>query len=196
MTPKLPLDVAAWRDSERARLLDARQAIPLETHQAVSAAIMRAVADSLPAANGEMVGCYWPIRREPDCLTFMRELMKRGGRVALPVVRARGMPLKFRIWTESTRMEAGVWNIPQPAEGSFVTPTALVVPLVGFDDAGYRLGYGGGYYDATLTSLSPRPFAVGVGLESSRLPTIYPQAHDVAMDVIVTEQRKRVFPGS
>jgi 5-formyltetrahydrofolate cyclo-ligase len=186
-----PVDVAAWRKEQRSRLLEERRAIPLEAFQAASTAIMRAVAECLP--QGALIGCYWPFRREPDCLPFMRDVLKAGGHVALPVVIARRSPLQFRSWTESTRMETGVWNIPQPADGPPVTPAALVIPLLGFDDAGYRLGYGAGYYDMTLASLSPRPFTVGIGYESARLPTIYPQAHDVPMDVILTEERKRVF---
>jgi 5-formyltetrahydrofolate cyclo-ligase len=106
---------------------------------------------------------------------------------------ARGERLEFRPWTETTKMEAGVWNIPQPAEGPRVSPSVLVVPLLGFDEAGYRLGYGAGYYDMTLASMAPRPFTVGVGFESASLPTIHPMAHDVPLDVIVTEERKRLF---
>ncbi len=140
-----------------------------------------------------LIGCYWPFRREPDCLPFMREVLRAGGQVALPVVIGRGKPLEFRLWTERTKMEAGVWNILHPAEGAAVTPAALLVPLLGFDDQGYRLGYGAGYYDMTLASLSPRPFTVGVGYEAARLATIHPQRHDVPLDVIVTESRKRIF---
>ena len=63
----------------------------------------------------------------------------------------------------------------------------LIAPLVGFDAAGYRLGYGGGYFDRTLAACSPRPFAIGLGCEESRLDTIHPQSHDIPMDMIVTE---------
>jgi 5-formyltetrahydrofolate cyclo-ligase len=188
-----PVDIAEWRKEQRTRLLDARKAVSLEDYQTASATIMSAVLACLPISTETLIGCYWPFRREPDCLPFMRDVLKAGGRVALPVVVARGLPLEFRPWTETTRMEAGVWNIPQPAEGSPVTPTVLVIPVVGFDDAGYRLGYGAGYYDMTLASFSPRPFTVGIGFESARLSTIYPLSHDVAMDVILTEKQKRVF---
>jgi 5-formyltetrahydrofolate cyclo-ligase len=186
-------DIAAWRKEQRARLLDSRKAISLEEYQIAGDAIMRAVANNLSMSTDMTIGCYWPFRREPDCLPFMRDVLKKGGRVALPVVIARGLPLEFRPWTETTRMEAGVWNIPQPAEGRTVIPTALVIPLLGFDDAGYRLGYGAGYYDRTLASLSPRPFTVGIGFEFSRMQTIHPLPHDVPMDVILTDQQKRVF---
>ena len=84
-------------------------------------------------------------------------------------------------------MARGIWNIPIPAERVVVEPTALLVPLVGFDREHYRLGYGGGYYDRTLGAKSPRPYAIGVGYESGRLATIHPQPHDIPMDAIVTE---------
>jgi 5,10-methenyltetrahydrofolate synthetase len=188
-----PADVPAWRKVQRVRLLEARQAIPLEVFQAGSIAIMRAAADVLAPPGAGLIGCYWPFRREPDCLPYMRDVLRAGGRVALPVVVGRGQPLEFRLWNERTKMAAGVWGILHPAEGPPVVPTALIVPLLGFDDAGYRLGYGAGYYDMTLASHSPRPFTVGVGFESSCLPTIYPQPHDMPLDVIVTESGKRVF---
>jgi 5-formyltetrahydrofolate cyclo-ligase len=83
-------------------------------------------------------------------------------------------------------MARGIWNIPIPRERNSVRPTALLVPLVGFDAAGYRLGYGGGYYDRPLATLVPKPLTIGVGYELGRLETIYPQPHDIPMDAIVT----------
>jgi 5-formyltetrahydrofolate cyclo-ligase len=84
-------------------------------------------------------------------------------------------------------MTPGVYDIPVPAERKIVTPSVLLVPLVGFDAANYRLGYGGGYYDRTLASMMPRPSTIGLGFELSRLETIYAQPHDVPLDVVVTE---------
>ncbi len=86
-------------------------------------------------------------------------------------------------------MENGFWDIPVPAGDDRVIPTTLLVPLVGFDDRGYRLGYGGGYYDRTLASFPARPLANGVGYEFAHLETIYPQPHDIPMSAIVTEGR-------
>jgi 5-formyltetrahydrofolate cyclo-ligase len=80
-----------------------------------------------------------------------------------------------------------------PAERQVVSPTALLVPLVGFDEQGYRLGYGGGYYDRTLAASKPRPLAIGLGYEFGRLATIHPQPHDAPMDAIVTEAGVRRF---
>jgi 5,10-methenyltetrahydrofolate synthetase len=84
-------------------------------------------------------------------------------------------------------MERGFWNIPVPAEGPTVVPDITLSPVVGWDAAGNRLGYGGGYFDRTLAALAPRPLAIGVGLCAARIATIFPQPHDIAMQVIVTE---------
>jgi 5,10-methenyltetrahydrofolate synthetase len=118
----------------------------------------------------------------------MREVLRNGGRVALPVVIARGHPLEFRGWTEDAEMQRGVWNIPHPANGPGVQPPILILPVGGFDAAGFRLGYGAGYYDITLAGYDAPPLAVGVGFEFSRLPTIYPQPHDRPMDFIITDR--------
>jgi 5,10-methenyltetrahydrofolate synthetase len=93
----------------------------------------------------------------------------------------------FRSWRQGEKLEHGIWNIPVPAEGAVVTPTLLLVPLVGFDPAGYRLGYGGGYYDRTLAQCVPRALTIGIGYAMSRLATIHPQPHDIPMDRILTE---------
>lgn len=84
-------------------------------------------------------------------------------------------------------MSRGIWNIPVPADRVPIHPSLLLVPLVGFDARGYRLGYGGGYYDRTLTVLNPRPLTIGVGLGLGQLSTIHPQPHDIAMDAIATD---------
>ena len=68
-----------------------------------------------------------------------------------------------------------------------MVPDLTLAPLVGWDPAGFRLGYGGGYFDRTLAVLSPRPMTIGIGLQSARLATIFPQPHDIALDVILTE---------
>jgi 5-formyltetrahydrofolate cyclo-ligase len=81
-----------------------------------------------------------------------------------------------------------VLGIPFPAHGARVDPQALVIPLVGFDTACFRLGYGAGYYDYTLQAAPRRPVTIGIGFELARLDTLYPQPHDVPMDFIVTEQ--------
>lgn len=185
------LDAASWRKQERARLLELRRAMPLDVHQKASKLIEQALHDQLPPRNQTLIGCYWPFRREFNCIPYMRAVLRCGGRVALPVVIARGQPLEFRCWTEDVMMEAGVWNIPHPAAGPPVFPSALIIPVVGFDEKCFRLGYGAGYYDATFAAREEPPFAVGLGFEFSCLSTIHPQPHDHPMDAILTEARVR-----
>jgi len=84
-------------------------------------------------------------------------------------------------------MERGVWNIPVPAEGPDIVPDITLSPVVGWDGAGYRLGCGGGYFDRTLAAFTPRPLAIGIGLNTARIATIFPQPHDIPMQAIVTE---------
>jgi 5-formyltetrahydrofolate cyclo-ligase len=110
-----------------------------------------------------------------------------GRTVALPVVVDKKGPLEYRAWRPGETLVDGVWNIPVPEKREIVRPSVVLAPLVGFDDACCRLGYGGGYFDRTLAALSPPPVAIGIGFEVQRLATIYPQSFDVPMDLIVTE---------
>jgi 5,10-methenyltetrahydrofolate synthetase len=103
------------------------------------------------------------------------------------VVIRKGWPLEFRRWRPGEALERGFWNIPVPANGPAVLPDVLVAPLVGFDGEHYRLGYGGGFYDRTIAAAQNHPQVIGVGFEHCRLPTIYPQPHDIRMDAIVTD---------
>ncbi|MGH6741178.1 MAG: 5-formyltetrahydrofolate cyclo-ligase, partial [Bradyrhizobium sp.] len=81
-----------------------------------------------------------------------------------------------------------VYDIPYPASGEPVKPSILLIPVVGFDEAGYRLGYGGGFYDRTIATYTEKPLCVGNGFELGRLATIYPLPHDIPMDYVVTER--------
>ncbi len=129
---------------------------------------------------------YWPIRAEPDLRAWMASLPANGIRVALPVALALGQALLFREWRPHARLARCLGKIPYPADGAEVVPNAVIEPLVGFDAAGYRLGYGGGFFDRTLAALKPRPLAIGVGYPLAALDTIFPQPHDLPMDWIVT----------
>jgi 5-formyltetrahydrofolate cyclo-ligase len=82
-----------------------------------------------------------------------------------------------------------VFDLPIPQGTPALRPRALLVPPVGFDAQGYRLGYGGGYFDITLAALEPQPLKIAVAFELSRIDTIYPQPHDIPMDFVVTEER-------
>ncbi|WP_417455226.1 5-formyltetrahydrofolate cyclo-ligase [Kiloniella sp.] len=138
--------------------------------------------------------CFcWPFEGEINFLDLVRDSLENGATAALPVVVEKNQPLEFWAWHPGMKMVRGIWDIPMPEERILVTPTIALVPLVGFDNEGYRLGYGGGYFDRTLASLSTRPLSIGVGYSSGHLETIYPQPHDIPMDAIVTEKGCSIF---
>ncbi|MBC7737341.1 MAG: 5-formyltetrahydrofolate cyclo-ligase [Candidatus Saccharibacteria bacterium] len=189
--PQQAQDVTTWRKAERQRLLAERAAMVVEARQVASHAIAghldRVLSDRFASLQGLTVSAWWPIRAELNLRNWLTGLAARGARAALPVVVTQGAPLVFRVWTPDTRMERGYWNIPVPAKGPEVSPDITLAPVVGWDGQGYRLGYGGGYFDRTLAARSPRPYAIGIGLDAARIPTIFPQPHDIPMQVIVTE---------
>jgi 5,10-methenyltetrahydrofolate synthetase len=133
------------------------------------------------------VGFCWPYRGEFDPRFAVRRLRENGARAALPRVVARGAPLQFQTWWPGAPLRRGVLGIPVPDGTEPLKPQALLVPPVGFDACGYRLGYGAGYFDRTLAAAAPRPLAIAVAFELARMPTIHPQPHDVPMDFVVTE---------
>ncbi|QKV20672.1 5-formyltetrahydrofolate cyclo-ligase [Oricola thermophila] len=179
-------DVMRWRKAERERLIAARLAVGAAERAAWAAEIAGHVAE-LRDVSGRIVSLYWPIRGEPDLRPLAETVLRRGGTSALPVVEAKGQPLVFRPWRPGDDLERGVWNIPVPARGAPVVPDIVLAPVVGFDGEGYRLGYGGGFFDRTLATMEKRPVVIGVGYELARIPTIFPQPHDVPMDAIVTQ---------
>ena len=184
--PVAARDVARWRRSERERLIAARLAIHIEERQRLAAEVAAELDGLVEPREGLTVSLYWPFRGELDLRPWMERVVANKARIALPVVVAKGQPLIFREWRPGCRMERGVWNIPVPADGKELVPDITIAPLVGYDPDCYRLGYGGGFFDRTLAALEPRPMAIGVGHPVAAIRTIYPQPHDVPMDVIVT----------
>lgn len=183
--------VALWRSKERERLRSARQRLSVAERSVIDAELTRhldaALQDRL-AQPGVVLSGYWPIKGEPDLRPWFAKLHEAGVAVAMPVVHQRAVPLVFRLWHPALAMERGHWNIPVPPDfAEQVMPDITLAPLVGWDMDRYRLGYGGGYFDRTLGAADPRPFAVGVGFQAARLPTIHPQPHDIPMNLIVTE---------
>ena len=178
-------DVVRWRKSERERLIAARLAISAEERRVHSGRIGKWLDEALGDISGQIISAYWAFRGEPDLRSWMEGLAERGGVCALPVVVQRHAPLAFRSWRRGEALEPGDWNIPVPTDGPSVTPDIVIAPVVGFDPACYRLGYGGGFFDRTLAALPRPPRIVGVGYARQAIRTIYPQEHDVAMDMIV-----------
>ena len=154
-------------------------------HQALSARIVAHALATLPRPR--VAAFCWPIKHEPDVRPLLASWASAKVRAALPVVVAEKEALRFREWTPDTRLEPDRYGIPTPTAGEWLTPDLILLPLNGFDGAGYRLGYGGGYFDRTLAALSPRPLAVGVGFEINRIDSIRPEAHDQRLDWIITE---------
>ena len=185
-TPPAPTDPRAWRRAHRRRLIAERLAMSEADYERFCAAVTQAVLARVPVSALGLVGGYWPIRREYDCRPLLAAVIEAGGAVALPVVVGAGQPLDFRGWTPDAAMDPGPWDTLHPL-GPPLRPDTLLIPLVGFDSEGHRLGYGGGFYDRTLASMTPRPMTIGVGFEQSRLATIGPQSHDLAMDYVFTE---------
>ncbi|WP_353142954.1 5-formyltetrahydrofolate cyclo-ligase [Paracoccus sp. (in: a-proteobacteria)] len=187
--PQQATDVARWRKAQREELLARRAALSVAERQEIATAIGKALdallVQRLPDVRGRVISGYWPIRSEPDLRPWLASLHERGAIPALPVVERRASPLVFRPWRPGAAMERGHWNIPVPATTETLVPDVVLAPLVGWDAAGYRLGYGGGYFDRTLAAR--QPLAIGVGLQSARLATIYPQPHDIALAAIITE---------
>ena len=133
------------------------------------------------------IGVYWPLSGEPDLRAAYAELADAGVRLALPVVLARDQALAFADWTPGEAMAKDVLGMTVPARLRMVErPPALVIPCLGFSDDGYRVGYGGGYYDRTLAQ-SLRPATVGVAYSGQRA-VFSPAPFDVALDVIFTER--------
>jgi len=169
------------------RLIAERQALAPGVRAALSAALDAALDAQFPPGSLGLVAGYWPIRGEFDPRPYLIRTLAAGALVALPVVTGPHAGLSFRRWTPEATMEAGTWGIPHPVAGPDVRPDTLLVPLVGFDARGHRLGYGGGFYDRTLAALHPRPLAIGLGFELSRLGDLAPRPNDHPMDIIVTE---------
>jgi 5-formyltetrahydrofolate cyclo-ligase len=185
--------VQAFRRDKRRGLLERRRTVGFDERKQHATALMERLTSSVDLRAFRTLGFYWPIRGELDLRDVARGHIEAGGTAALPVVVEKNAPVEFWQWQNAAAMQRGFWNIPVPAERSVVKPDVLLIPLVGFDSAGFRLGYGGGYYDRTLAALTPRPFCIGVGYDDSQLETIHPQPHDIPMRLIVTERRALQF---
>ena len=189
--PETARDVARWRKAERERLIALRQAGSADRRHQDSRIVAKILLELIRPAIGKVIAVYWPFKGELDLRPMMRQVYDLGAIVALPVVVAKATPLRFRRWRPDCRLERGVWNIPVPVGEPEVCPSDVIAPLVGYDPAGYRLGYGGGFYDRTLAAAKPRPRVFGVGQPEAEIPTIFPQPHDIDMDVIITREGVR-----
>ena len=178
---------SGWRQQLRREMLARRMALPPAVHAAASARITARLLADFPLLAQGITGFCWPIRQEPDVRPALHHWISQGGRAVLPVVVAAHAPLAFREWRPEQVLPLDRYGIPSPDQGEFLHPQALLLPLNAFDAAGYRIGYGGGYFDRTLAALQPRPLTIGVGFECCRVARIRPEAHDEPVDWLVTE---------
>ncbi|MFZ2855521.1 MAG: 5-formyltetrahydrofolate cyclo-ligase [Rhodocyclaceae bacterium] len=181
------------RQSLRRSLIERRLALSGDDCARLSAALRNHLEKGFPQLAGMRVAFCWPVNNEPDLRPLLEAWLatqKNGFCALLPVVVGESAALAFRPWTPDTALIADRYGIPTPAAGDFVEPEALLLPLNAFDAAGYRIGYGGGYFDRTLAILREQatpPLAIGVGFELARVDSIHPAAHDQPLDAVVTE---------
>lgn len=181
--PPLPADKATLRKSLMAR----RRALDPAHKKAWDAQICANVLTWWERDKAGEIGVYWPLAGEPDLHPAYIALAAAGVRLALPVVLAKDAPLGFAYWEPGEemvrdRMGVAVPNQLRPVE----RPATLLIPCLGFNARGCRLGYGGGYYDRTLEA-TPRPLTLGIAYALGAAD-FAGDPHDVALDLIITEQ--------
>jgi 5-formyltetrahydrofolate cyclo-ligase len=171
---------------ERRRELAAREA-PAEAGRKIAERVLA----TIPIPAGTAVSAYWPMGDELDPRPLIEQLHAAGCSIGLPIIVAKGQPLSFRRWTPDTRFVAGGFKTQVPEPGSpEVVPSLLVVPLLAFDRRGYRLGYGGGFYDRTLAKLRALGpvTAVGFAYAGQEVDAVPRDEYDQPLDWLATER--------
>ncbi|MBI4754746.1 MAG: 5-formyltetrahydrofolate cyclo-ligase [Betaproteobacteria bacterium] len=179
---------AQFRSAQRARLTAAREALEPAEHGRLSTRVAQHLEWLLARLEPRILGFCWPYRGEFDVRPLVTRRAGLGMRAALPEIAGPDLPMRFREWRPETALRPGHFGIPVPVDGDTLAPDVILMPAVGFDAAGFRLGYGGGFFDRTLAAMRPRPLAVGTGFELARLDSIRPGVHDLPMDYMVTER--------
>jgi len=177
----------------RKLLLAQRQELPDRLHRAEL--LLRVMRIWLVGRTDTTIGAYWPIKGEFDPLPALHRWKEDGElsdapqrrRIALPVINKLHKTMTFHSWYPGCPMEDDAYGIPKPKDTELVAPSLLFVPCVGYSAGGYRLGYGGGFYDRMLASLEPKPFTVGLAFGTNYVPDFEPEAHDVPLDAVLTD---------
>jgi 5-formyltetrahydrofolate cyclo-ligase len=180
----------------RRAMLERRGGMGEGERLAAAQALVAMFRQEKPFASHGVVTGFWPIRDELDIRPLMQELAGAGCRLALPVVQGKGKPLLFRAWSPGDALEAGVFGTMQPAEDrESLEPDALLVPLLACDEEGWRLGYGGGFYDRTLKGLRARRTvtAVGVAFNVQLVAAVPHGPDDQRLDWLLTDKRACAF---
>nr|WP_321818466.1 MULTISPECIES: 5-formyltetrahydrofolate cyclo-ligase [unclassified Paraburkholderia] len=186
--------LAEAKKTWRLRLREARLAA--FSDEVVNAALTARLDALIAHIEPLSIGFYWPLPGEFDAREWIAGWLAAdpSRRAALPAIPERHTPLHFYDWAPGAALREGHHGIPEPAvqdAHSAAVPELLLVPCVGFDRAGYRLGYGGGYYDRTLAAWpgGQPPLTVGIAYEACRIDdgVLEPEAHDLPLDAVVTE---------
>jgi len=174
----------------RREMIARRDALPADARsEAAEVIAARIFPLSIPA--GATVSGFMPMKTEINPLPLMKKLAEVGVQLALPVTGRRGQPLTMRAWTWGEPLASGVWGIREPKpEAPQVDPDILLVPLLAFDRAGRRLGYGGGFYDLTLAQFRSRKAVIAVGLAfaAQEIASVPTTPRDATLDLVLTER--------
>jgi len=178
------------RAALRSKLIAARLALTDRLERAVQ--LQHALRVWLVGRRENTIGAYWPIKGEFDPLPALYRWTEGAPeeatrRIGLPVADRENGQLRFHVWYPGCAMEHDAYDIPKPKDTEEFAPEILVVPCLGFGPGGVRLGYGGGFFDRTLMSLSPRPVTVGVSFTHGFLPMLRPGPMDTQLDAMLTE---------
>jgi 5-formyltetrahydrofolate cyclo-ligase len=194
MSTAVPADITALKHELRERQKARREAALAALGPAINDALVEHGTALLGGRPSGVVSAYYPMQGEIWPLRLMAALKASGHSLALPVMQGKRDPLLFRAWAPGDELIAGVWGIRQPAPSSpAVLPDILLVPLLAFDKRGWRLGYGGGYFDRTLRDLRQRKtiIAVGLGLDELEVDAVPHLDYDERLDWILTPSGSR-----
>jgi 5-formyltetrahydrofolate cyclo-ligase len=181
----------------RLKALAARAALPQGTRTEAAQTVAEHFFNHIDLPSGAVVAAYWRIRDELDCQPILVRLMDSLQPVVLPVVLGPEEALEMRVWEQGAALYPSGFGTLAPAElAPQAEPDVVLMPLLGFDHMGTRLGYGGGYYDRTLAQLSKKPRLIGLAFAAQELESIPRESHDIPLDVVVTETGVRHFGSS
>ena len=158
--------------------------------------VLKHFTDSIKPQAGQVLASYWPTDSEFDTHPIMEHMLEIGVVCALPCVEKNSLILRFARWDTKTEMVSAMYEIFEPKEKDFVFPDIVLVPLLAFDRKGHRLGYGKGYYDATLSALRSEREIIAIGLayaQQSCLFNLPVEEHDESLDWVITPQGAQYF---